>query len=141
MNIFTELLFIFIFIYLIIILKFPDTSKDDYIFQRFSLFISIFCFYFIIKIISKIRHNCKIHINEILNDSLLIAICGVLGYTLYTDLIFMSSTREFMEYMIIPNVSRYTNALIITMSIISFIAMIKIIQLLFITSDQYFCIK
>lgn len=133
MNLFTELLLIFVFIYVLIIYKFPNTATDNYILQKLAFFILLFCFYFVIQMINLLYNGCKINMHDVLLNCLYVAVSGVLGYTLYVDLSLMSCSKEqFNQY--ISHTSPYMSALMITLSITLFITFVKVIALLFTTS-------
>ena len=136
MNPFLNLLFLSLFIvaitYFII-----NVEEDDYIKNKFLLFISIFFFQFVLIIISKIINNCKINIFNIANDSLRIALVGVIGLSIYTDLTLMDNTKYLFE----PDVlNHHKSKWMCTTIIILFISVVKIIELL-LNSSQYGCLE
>lgn len=160
MNILIELFFIFLFLYAIIIFKFPDldshllssdessgsgedTDKNDnYLWQKFVLFVSIFCFYFILQMIGKITSNCTINISEILGNCYVVAVSGILGYTVFVDLGNMTWSSENMnEFIISLDGNRYMFTLIVTLFIVMFITVVKMLGLMVSYNDQEMCNK
>jgi hypothetical protein len=133
MNLFTELLLLFIFIYIFVFMEFPNTKNDSYIFQKFALFVLLFCFYFIIQIFNKLKEGTKINVRRLLTNCLVVATSGVLGYTVLIDMKYMSSTSSFIEQFEASTCSEYVWSFIVSLSIISFITIIKVLGMLFST--------
>ncbi|AYV75733.1 MAG: hypothetical protein Terrestrivirus3_2 [Terrestrivirus sp.] len=136
MNIFTEVLFLFVFVYALIILKLPDMTKDDYIFQKFSIFVSLFCFYFVLQALNTLRCNSMVSMSDLVKNSFIVAISGVLGLTVYTDLLNMEWSHDYIEQYIPPNSPKYIFSLVVTISIILFIAGVRILQMVLSAQNQ-----
>lgn len=130
MNIFINLLLIFVFLYGLFNLRVPNLTNNNFILNKFIIFISLVCFQFIIIIIQKIKNNCKIDINEVLNNSINIGLFGIIGYSLYNDLIWMYNL----------NISTKRMYLYVTLIIILFIAFVKFLKILFVNNYQD-CVK
>ena len=135
MNIFTDLLFLFIFVYSMLFFKIPDVETDNYIYHKLIFFVTIFLFTFVSQILMKLRNDCTIVAREIFNKSLEVAISGLIGYSLYIDLTIMESTKEYMV-----GYSRYILYLMIAITIILFIGIVKIVKLLF-NYNENECVK
>lgn len=135
MNIFTDLLFLFIFIYSMLFFKIPDIETDNYIYHKLIFFVTIFLFTFISQILMKLRNNCKIIASEIFNRSLEVAISGLIGYSLYIDLTIMESTKEYMT-----SYSKYILYLMIALTIVLFIGIVKIARVVF-SYNENDCVK
>ena len=135
MNIFTDLLFLFIFVYSMLFFKIPDVETDNYIYHKLIFFVTIFLFTFVSQILMKLRNDCTIVAREIFNKSLEVAISGFIGYSLYIDLTIMESTKEYMV-----GYSRYILYLMIAITIILFIGIVKIVKLLF-NYNENECVK
>ena len=58
MNIFIDLIFLFIFLYSIMFFQMPDVETDNYIRHKLFFFVALFIFTFITQVISKIRNKC-----------------------------------------------------------------------------------
>jgi len=131
-----DILFIFIFMYLMFCLQIPDIENDNDMLNKFIIFISLFCFYYALQIIKKIKGNCKINLNDITKNSLIVALTGSLGYSFYTDLVEMNFSKDYIKYF--KDTSKYVLYLVIVICIILLITIIKIIELL-LTSNQDPC--
>ena len=124
MHIITNILLIFFFLMASLFIKIPNINNSNYIQHKFILFISLFCFQFVISILSSIINKCIININSIANYSLLVAIAGIIGYSLYNDFQYMGIDISFFN---LSNKYNYINvAIILTL----FIAVIQIIKLI-----------
>jgi hypothetical protein len=139
MNTFIDILFIFIFIYTLLLFRVPDVTNDSYIQHKFLLFVLLFAYNYVITVISKLTNNCKIDYNEVANKSMEVAISAVIGYSLFVDLTLMDWSRGFMEELYATQ-SVYTIYLMITIVMILFIALIKVIRLLF-NDGMASCVK
>lgn len=117
-------------------------KNDNYLWQKFALFVALFCFYFVIQIIGKIRNKCTINMGEIIGNCYVVAVSGILGYTVFIDLEYMSWSSEAMKNFITSlDGNRYMFTLIVALSIVMFITMIKMVGLLISisSSDQNTC--
>ena len=120
--------------------KSSTKKNDNYLWHKFTLFVSIFCFYFILQIIGKIRTNCIINISEILGKCYVVAVSGILGYTLFVDLQIMGWSSENMNKFITSlNGNRYMFTLVVTLFIIMFITVVKLMALMISISDPNKC--
>lgn len=137
MNIFTNLLFIFIFVYIALYCQFPNINNDSYIFHKFIIFILLFCFQFIVQLLIKVKNKCKININRIISKSMIIALLAVVGYSVYIDLNYMDYTKNYFESFAYDPKLIYLMA---TIMIILFISLYKIIETLF-NVNQNKCTK
>lgn len=134
MNIFLNILFLFLFVFTLIIFHLPNIKDGRFLTHKFILFVSVFCFQFVLLILSKIANKCKIDIIEIFNDSLMTSVFAILGYSIYNDLIYSN------KIMNNPQCGNHGNYLLATVLIISFIAIWKVIRLS-INRDYQRCIK
>ena len=135
MHIITNTLLIFFFLMGTLYLNIPNIHTTNYIGHKFILFISLFCFQFVVDILSKIINRCSIYIKDIAYNSLLVATAGVIGYSLYNDLHYNGINISFFK-----SGSKFTYmnvAVIITL----FIAVIQIIRLVIFSSKHTECIK
>ena len=134
MHIITNIFFIFLFLMATLFAKIPNIHNSNYIEHKFILFISLFCFQFVISILSNIINKCKIYIKDIAFNSLLVATAGVIGYSLYNDFQYMGVNISFFN---LNDKYNYINvAIILTL----FITVIQIIKLI-ISSKNTDCIK
>ena len=131
-----DILFIFLFMYLMFWIQIPNIENGNNMLNKFVVFVSLFCFYYVLQIIKKIKSGCKINLDEITKNSIIVGLSGSLGYSFYTDLLTMDFSKKYIEY--INDSSKYFLYITIVISIILFITVIKIIELL-ITSNQELC--
>jgi len=137
MHILVNILFIFIFLFTLFYFKFPNLRDNRYILHKIIIFISLFCFQFVISIISKIKAKCKINIHEIISSSLRIAITGIIGYSIWNDLLYSGIvTKYYMLYFGDPKILYLNVTIIITL----FITTVEIIKLLC-SAQNIKCIK
>lgn len=131
---FIDLLFILVFIFSMFCLQVPNVKGDNYILNKLIIFVFLFCFYFVLQIIKKIKNNCKINLDDTTKNSLIVALSGSLGYSLFTDLTIQKYSKDYMGT--ITEGSKYILYLVITIGIIMFIAIIKIIEFLIISNKE-----
>jgi hypothetical protein len=86
MNIFANIVFIFLYLIVILYLNVPNIKNNKWILHKLVLFIAIFCFQFFLEIIHKIKINCKIDTDKIARSAFETALYAVIGYSIYTDL-------------------------------------------------------
>jgi hypothetical protein len=137
MNTFTKLLFNFIFVYSLFFFKLPDIENDNYIQHKLLIFMSLFAFNYILNVITKIRNECVLNQSELASKSLRDAVTGVIGYSLYIDLNIMDWSKGYFNSMYD---SKYTLYLIATLVIVFFMSLIKILILMFDSTNPE-CIK
>ena len=128
MNIFTDLLFVFIFLYTIFYFEVLDIGNDSYILHKLILFILLFGFYFIVQVIRNLKTKCYSDIYQVINKSMYVAITGIIGYAIYTDFLHMESTKDGFANIIADDKVKY---LVVSSIIISSISIIKILELIF----------
>ena len=114
--------------YAILNFKIIDISNDSYVQHKALLFLLIFAFQFCTTLIVKVKNNCKINIQNIIDYSLKISIASVIGYTLYVDLNIMESTKEYMQSLASDT---YMTHGIVTIFIICCIVVVRVVGLLF----------
>jgi hypothetical protein len=125
MNILLNVFLIFIFLLFTFYFENPEISNNYYISNKIILFGLLFCFQFIILLIDKIRIGCKINVNQLAYDSMVVAVSGVMGYTVFNDL-----TIGFENYKnCFEKSSKNIKNLNITIVIILFITIIKLLGL------------
>ena len=126
MHVLLNLLFLFIYVFLILQFKILDVLDGRQILHKFIIFISIFVFQFIILVISRILNGCVVNLKDIALNALLVAVAGVVGYSVYNDMIYMGTIKKY-------NIDKLNNTVLylnITVIIIMFITFVKIIDLL-----------
>ena len=129
MNIFTDILFLFVYIMSLLYFRIPNVTNNNYLYHKFYLFISIFGFYYVIQLIKKIKNNCKVDSNILLQQSLNMALYCVIGYSIYVDLIYMDSTKQYFgDISIVDPNKRF---LVISLIIVTFVTLIQLVGMLF----------
>ena len=135
MNIFTDVLFLFVYIFALLYFRIPNVINNNYLCHKLFLFIAIFGYYYVINIIKKIKYKCKIEPYEILTQSLNMSLFCILGYSLYIDMLYMDSTkRYFGDITIIDPNKRF---IVISLIITSFVMLIYLVKMLFRTESDY----
>ena len=123
MNIFFNVLFIFVFIIGMFYLGLPNITNDHYIQHKLIIFSLLFIFQFMIQLIDKIRLKESLNPQELISESFKTAMVGVIGYSVYIDLNIMKSTKDLL--------TGYSSQLMATISIISLITLVKIAEITF----------
>ena len=120
MNIIVNCLLIFIFIFVSIIIGVPGIEPGNLIKNKIFLFGGLTMFELILKSIYKIRNKCNnINLKHIINDSLIIGVFGVIGYSIFIDLLNMESTRNtILPYLKNPNSHAFVISVIISVFIL-----------------------
>lgn len=132
MNIFTDILFLFVYILTLLYMDLPDIKNNDYPIHKLYLFIGIFAYYFIVQIIKKIKNKCSIDPFILLQDSLMISLICVLGYSLYVDFKYWDYTKD--TIMAIDSTdfnSTLKGYSTVALIIVSFVSVVQLIKILF----------
>jgi hypothetical protein len=138
MNVITNSLLIFIFIFTSLIIGIPGLDNDNIFKNKIYLFAGLFIFQLLLKSIYKLKYKCSnIDIKIIINESIMMGIYSVIGYSLYIDLLNMASTRNY----IIPHLDNKHSQVFIISSIISVFIMICLISSIIITGYKDECIN
>ncbi len=136
MNIFTDMLFISIYLFIMIYFKLPDVSTDNYLLHKIILFVDVFCFFYAMQLIKKIKYKCKIDPYEILQQSIIYGLYVVIGYSVYTDLLRMKWSESYFDAIQTNMIKKY---LMVISIIIVFVTIIQLIGLIF--TKSYNCDK
>ena len=124
----------FIFIYLALLIGVPGTDEFNILKNKIILFCGIFIFQILIKSISKVKNNgCRTTIKKLLFDSFFISLLSIIGYSLYIDFSIMDYTKETFSNF---KKNLYINSLVISGIISIFVFIIKIIESIFINSNE-----
>ena len=127
MNIFTDVLFLFIYLLTLFFFRIPNITNNSYITHKFYLFIAVFGYYYAVQLIKKIKIGCKVDPYSILHQSLNMAIYCVLGYAIFVDLLYMDWSKEYFGS--IENTSR--RLITCASVVVSFVTLIKLIIMVF----------
>lgn len=106
----------------------PDISDGNYILHKLILFVSLFVFSFVTQIISGMKSKCPLNQFGLMNNSIHISTIGIIGYSLFIDLVNMETTHEYMSSLI---TSKYVMFLIASVIIVLLISVVKIVNMLF----------
>lgn len=87
MHLLIHILIIFIFVLALLFLNFPKLQDDDYLKQKLYIFCGLFILEFILSLVTTIYQKCIIDIGKIVRESFQSALLGVVGYAIYTDLV------------------------------------------------------
>ena len=128
MNTFTKLLFNFIFLYTILYFGLPNIENDNYIQHKLIIFIALFSFNYVLNVITKIRSECTLTQAELASKSINAAVAGLIGYTLYIDFNIMEWSKDYIKSL---KTNNYMSILVVTLITIMFMALVKILVLLF----------
>ena len=116
MNIIINCLLIFIFVFVSIIIGIPGIESDNIIKNKIFLFGGLVLFQLILKSTHKIRNKCNNgDLKSIINQSIMIGIYGVLGYSTFIDMLNMEQTR----IVILPYLKNANSHAFVIASIIS----------------------
>ena len=127
MNLFANLFFIFLFLFSMFSFRMPNVENDNYIMHKLVLFIAIFCYQLLLSIVTKIRDKCKIDINQLISESLQMALFCVIGYSIFIDVKYMNSTKVAVGRVMKKNF----RFIYVTFIIVLVVAIIKSAQLMF----------
>lgn len=137
MNIFIDAVFLFVYLMALLYLKLPDVLNTSYLTHKLFIFIETFIYFYMIQLIKKIRDKCKIDPYELLQSSVVWALCSVIGYSIYVDMLYMESTKLYFGAPdCVDPLKRYA---VIALIIVFFVALIQLMQLLFQAESKTKC--
>ena len=96
-NIFTDVLILFIYIITMFYFKVPNISNNNYVTHKLYLFVGTFAFFFISNMIKNLMGKKQIDIHDVLKDTLIMALVCVIGYSIFIDLRTWDKTRNIMS--------------------------------------------
>lgn len=130
MNIFTDVLFLFVFIVALLYFRLPNVINHNYILHEIYLFIAVCAYYYVITLIKKIKNKCRVNPYDLVLDSLSMGLYCVLGYALYVQMMYMDWSKDyFADITIVTNINKRFAS--IALIIVAFITVIKLISMLF----------
>jgi len=121
MNIFANIIFLFIFLLSSLWLRIPNISNDHLILQKVIIALIIFCFQFLLEFTDKANSGCKIQMRSIAKSSFDTAILAALGFAIYTDLK-ITENKQF---------TTNHNILLVTFTVTVFVAIVKAFLMIF----------
>lgn len=136
MNVITNSVFIFIFIFMSLVIGIPGGENNNIIKNKIFLFGGLFIFQMMLKFVYKIRYHCtNTNLKSIVNDSLLIGTYGIIGYSLFIDMLNMEYTRN----IILPYTKNLNSHALLISTIVSLFIMMSIITTYVITGKNDTC--
>ncbi|ATZ80500.1 hypothetical protein BMW23_0448 [Bodo saltans virus] len=132
MNAFTDILFLFVLLTVLFYFKLPNINNTNYILHKFIIFVCILAFSYIIELIKAIKTGCKVDPKKILWESLNTALYGVIGYSLYVDLMYMNISCFKLDSVVNADENRFIIASFVTSL---FVLLIKAIKLIFTNTE------
>jgi hypothetical protein len=137
MNTFIDILFTFIFLFTMFFFEIPDLNNDNYLNHKLIIFVSLFMFNYLSKLLKKMRNHCKIIQQELIDDSLYLSLFGVLGYSLFVDLKIMTWSKNLITSMYS---SVFSLNIIVAITITLMVTIVKVFRLVFYNTPDT-CIK
>lgn len=134
MNIFTDGLFLFLFIFTLLYFRMPDVLNNKYMVHKFFIFIGVFCFYYVIQMIKKIKSKCTIEPYNLLYKSINMALWCTLGYSIYVDLLYMDESKKYFLDINSSNLDKTKRFVIIALIIVSIVVLIELFGMMFKTN-------
>lgn len=126
MHVLLNLLYLFLFVFMALHFKIPDILNGQHVIHKLIIFISLFVFQFIIMVISRILNGCTVNLKDIALNALLVAASGVIGYSVFNDMLYMGTLSKY-------NIDKLSNTVLylnVTVIILMFITFVKIMELL-----------
>ena len=97
MNIFTDILFIFVFVFIILHFKLIDITSQNVVTQKTLMFVSVTIFASLLYAIKSIRHNKPINTWDVINSGVIIGILSFIGHTFLFDMWYMKESSEWLK--------------------------------------------
>ena len=133
MNILLNIFLIFLIILLTLSIRRHNILEGHFIQNKVIMFFVLFISQFLMLIIDNIRLKDYINIHKIIRDSFETAIAGIIGYTVFVDMMF---EKNYIDFGSIGRYRTTTVNLNISLIMIIFIILIKAVKLLFITNTS-----
>lgn len=95
MNIFTDSLFLFVCLFALFYFNMPNVNNDNYLTHKLMIFISVFAFSYVTRLIKKIKNGCVVNPMELMYNCLYTAVVAVVGYSIYIDLTYMDWSKTY----------------------------------------------
>jgi len=112
----------------------PDVINTDYIIHKLQIFIEIFMFYYVVKLMSRVYNDCKILPWTIMQQSFTMGLYCVIGYSIYVDLLHMDKTCSLFGD--ITQVDPMKRHVIISFIMILFVIIVQAISVIFGSSNN-----
>ncbi len=99
MNVFTDILFIFVFVYVITYFGIVKIDSSNVVSQKIYMFLAVTAFASMLYVMKAIRKQCPILTWNVISSGLLVGLLGYVGHTALFDMYYMTETRGYMEIM------------------------------------------
>jgi hypothetical protein len=93
MNIFTDIVFIFVFIFTLLQFGIINIKTTNIIIQKFYIFIAVTMFCWLLYSMKSIRRQNSIKIWDMISNGLIIGMLAYVGHTLFFDMYYMPETH------------------------------------------------
>ena len=116
MNPFTDVIFIFVFVFVILhfgVVVISDETQNNIIKQKFTLFIAVTIFSWLLYAMKSIRYRYPIQVWDVISSGLIVGVLAYVGHTVYYDLTYMNDTRQWMIDNIYSNI--FTPEIVLTL--------------------------
>lgn len=97
MNMLIDMVFMYIFLTAMLTFKLPNIHTGNYLKQQSFIFLMIMLFYIIYKIVVTLIQRQHINWNNCINKSFKLAVSGLFGLFLFTDLKLMDHTKDLID--------------------------------------------
>ena len=102
MNIFTDIVFIFVFVFTLLQFGIINIKSTNIIIQKFYIFIAVTMFCWLLFSMKSIRRQCSIKIWDMISNGLIIGMMAYVGHTLFFDMYYMPETHTLLSQNIDP---------------------------------------
>jgi len=99
MNPFTDVIFIFVFVFVILhfgVVVISDPKQNNIIKQKFTLFIAVTIFSWLLYAMKSIRYRYPIQVWDVISSGLIVGVLAYVGHTVYYDLMYMDDTSKWL---------------------------------------------
>jgi len=130
MNIFTDILFLFIYICTLFYFRIPDIMNHNYIYHELCIFVAIFVYFYAVDLIKTIKNGCKIKPYKMVKETLMMSLYVVLGYVFYVQLMYMDWSKFYIAD--VADVTDPTKRIIsVALVMVLFVTLIKLTGMIF----------
>lgn len=129
MNIFTDVLFLFVYIMTLLYFRIPDIANNNYLTHKFYLFISIFGYYYVIQMIKKVKNKCPIEPYDLLKESINMSLFCLLGYSIYVDMMYMDQTKGYFGDITTVDINK--RFVVVSLIMVLFVTVVQLIKMMF----------
>lgn len=96
MNIFTDIVFIFVFVFVILHYGIVDVRKTNVVWQKLYMFVAVTLFASLLYAMKSIRRQQTIRPWDIINDGVFVGLLAFIGHTLLFDMLYTPDTQQWV---------------------------------------------